>query len=127
MGVETHVTGFNDPITVRYMFEHVDGYQIGERHSKDAWRRLWQTDCGGACGDVRPAFFLRCGTGLVPPASVRSHSTAVAAVRSLGLKSARLGCSIIFANHYMPSLRIVTASLCFKAESADGGGEPRDG
>ena len=36
MGVETHVTGFNDPITVRYMFEHVDGYQIGERHSKDS-------------------------------------------------------------------------------------------
>ena len=26
----------DDPITVRYMFEHVDDYQIGERHSKDA-------------------------------------------------------------------------------------------
>jgi len=36
MGIEAHVTDFNDPITVRYMFEHMDNYQIGERHSKDA-------------------------------------------------------------------------------------------
>ena len=45
-----HKNAVDDPITVRYMFEHVDGYQIGERHS--------------ACEDVRPAFFRRSGTGL---------------------------------------------------------------
>ena len=31
-----HKNAVDDPITVRYMFEHVDDYQIGERHSKDA-------------------------------------------------------------------------------------------
>lgn len=31
-----HKNAVDDPITVRYMFEHVDGYQIGERHSEDS-------------------------------------------------------------------------------------------
>ena len=31
-----HKNAVDDPITVRYMFDHVDGYQIGERHSKDS-------------------------------------------------------------------------------------------
>ena len=26
----------SDPMTVQYMFEHSDDFQIGERHSKDA-------------------------------------------------------------------------------------------
>lgn len=24
-----------DPLTVKYMFEHIDDFQVGERHSKD--------------------------------------------------------------------------------------------
>lgn len=45
LGVETHVTNFNrrdarkltgqEPLTVKYMFEHADEFQVGERHSQD--------------------------------------------------------------------------------------------
>ncbi len=31
-----HKKAVDDQITVHYMFEHVDDYQIGEHHSKDA-------------------------------------------------------------------------------------------